>query len=294
MNILVTGANGQLGRELRIVAEQSDNRYVFADIVPASGLDTLILDVTDEAAVCAAVREYNIDVIVNCAAYTDVNKAEFDKERCGILNAGVPGILASAAKLVEGLLIHISTDYVFDGRSARPYREDDAVCPESVYGHTKSDGETAVKDSGCRYVIIRTSWLYSEFGKNFVRTILALTSEKQQIKVVADQTGTPTYALDLATLIFDIIENDKAEGNEGVYHYSNEGACTWYEFAKTIAVYSGHDGCEILPCSTEEFPSPARRPLFSVLDKSKVRYVFGVGIPQWTDSLRKCLNNIAE
>lgn len=293
MNILVTGANGQLGNEMRIVSRQSDDRYVFTDISDFPGNDTVHLDITDMEAVREAVSEYDIDIIVNCAAYTNVDKAEADIDACRLLNAKAPENLAVAIREKGGLLIHISTDYVFGGVVYdAPLNEDTPTSPTGVYGLTKLEGEEMIRRSGCRHIIIRTSWLYSEFGRNFVKTMLALTSSKPSLKVVNDQTGTPTYALDLASAIFDIIENRKAEDREGIYHYSNEGVCTWYEFARTIAEYAGNDECEISPCTSEEYPSPVRRPSYSVLDKTRIKKAFGMSVPHWTDSLKKCLNNI--
>lgn len=293
MNILVTGANGQLGNEMRIVSRQSADRYVFTDVADFPGNDTVHLDITDMEAVREAVSEYDIDIIVNCAAYTNVDKAEADIDACRLLNAKAPENLAVAIREKGGLLIHISTDYVFGGVVYdAPLNEDTPTSPTGVYGLTKLEGEEMIRRSGCRHIIIRTSWLYSEFGRNFVKTMLALTSSKPSLKVVNDQTGTPTYALDLASAIFDIIENRKTEDREGIYHYSNEGVCTWYEFAKTIAEYAGNDECEISPCTSEEYPSPVRRPSYSVLDKTRIKKAFGMSVPHWTDSLKKCLNNI--
>ena len=293
MNILVTGANGQLGNEMRIVSRNSADRYVFTDIFDFPGNDTVHLDITDVEAVKTIISQYDIDIIVNCAAYTNVDKAETDIDACHLLNAKSPENLAVAIREKGGLLIHISTDYVFGGVVYNaPLNEDTPTSPTGVYGLTKLEGEEMIRRSGCRYIIIRTSWLYSEFGKNFVKTMLALTSSKPSLKVVNDQTGTPTYALDLALAIFDIIENRKAASNEGLYHYSNEGECTWYEFARTIAAYSGNTECEINPCTSEEYPSPVRRPSYSVLDKTRIKKAFGMSVPHWTDSLKKCLNNI--
>ena len=293
MNILVTGANGQLGNEMRIVSRQSADRYVFTDVADFPGNDTVHLDITDMEAVRETVSEYDIDIIVNCAAYTNVDKAEADIDACRLLNAKAPENLAVAIREKGGLLIHISTDYVFGGVVYdAPLNEDTPTSPTGVYGLTKLEGEEMIRRSGCRHIIIRTSWLYSEFGRNFVKTMLALTSSKPSLKVVNDQTGTPTYALDLASAIFDIIENRKAEDREGIYHYSNEGVCTWYEFARTIAEYAENDECEISPCTSEEYPSPVRRPSYSVLDKTRIKKAFGMSVPHWTDSLKKCLNNI--
>ncbi len=293
MNVLVTGANGQLGREIRIVSMESADRYVFTDVTDLDGADTVRLDITDMSAVRRVVEEYGIDVIVNCAAYTDVDKAETQEELCRKLNADAPGNLALVMKETGGLLMHISTDYVFGGDPYNtPCTEDRTGTPTGVYGRTKLDGEKAVQQTGCRYMIIRTAWLYSEYGRNFVRTMLALTASKPQLNVVFDQVGTPTYALDLARVICGIIEEGKTDGKEGIYHYSNEGACSWYDFAKMIAEYSGHLDCDIRPCHSDEFPSPVRRPTYSVLDKTRIKNAFGITIPHWTDSLKKCLKNI--
>lgn len=295
MNILVTGANGQLGNEMRIVSKDSSNRYVFTDVVELPGVDTVILDITDLDAVRAAVKEYDIDAIVNCAAYTNVDKAETDVELCTLLNAKAPENLAVAMKEVDGLLVHISTDYVFGGEPYNtPCTEDRTGTPTGVYGLAKLQGEKAIQATGCHHVIIRTAWLYSEFGKNFVKTMLQLTATKPQLNVVFDQTGTPTYALDLAEAICDIIEGGKAEGNDGVYHYSNEGVCSWYDFTKMIAEYSGNTQCDIRPCHSDEFPSPVKRPAYSVLDKTKIKNTFGLTVPYWTDSLKKCLKKLSE
>ena len=231
MNVLVTGANGQLGSEMRLVSKSSADKYIFTDVVELAGVDTLILDITDLDAVRKVVKEYDIRAIVNCAAYTNVDKAEDDVELCALLNAKAPENLAIAMKEADGLLVHVSTDYVFGGEPYNtPCTEDRKGTPTGVYGQTKLDGENAIQSTGCHHVIIRTAWLYSEFGRNFVKTMMNLTATKPQLKVVFDQTGTPTYAWDLAEAIFDIIENRKWEGNDGVYHYSNEGVCSWYDF----------------------------------------------------------------
>ena len=293
MNVLVTGANGQLGSEMRLVASRSADKYVFSDVVDLPGVDTLILDITDIDAVRKVVRDHDIKAVVNCAAYTDVDKAEEDVELCALLNAVAPENLALAMKEVDGMLVHVSTDYVFGGEQYNtPCTEDRKGTPTGVYGQTKLDGELAIQASGCRHIIIRTAWLYSEFGKNFVKTMLGLTATKPQLNVVFDQTGTPTYALDLAETIFDILENRKWEGNDGIYHYSNEGVCSWYDFTKMIAEYAGNDTCRILPCHSDEFPSKVIRPSYSVLDKTKIKKTFGISVPYWTDSLKKCINNL--
>ncbi len=299
MNILVTGANGQLGNEMRLVSRQSEDKYVFTDVVTIEGQETTLLDMTDAEAVNRMVDAEGINVIVNCAAYTNVDKAETDEALCRRLNADAPRILAEAMKRVDGLLVHVSTDYVFGGDPYNtPCREDQKGTPTGVYGQTKLEGEQAIQQSGCQYVILRTAWLYSEFGKNFVKTMLNLTATKPQLKVVFDQCGTPTYALDLAQAIFSIVEDVKCKmsngvyPNSGIYHFSNEGVCSWYDFTKMIAEMAGHNGCDIQPCHSNEFPSPVKRPAYSVLDKTKIKETFGICIPYWTDSLRKCLQNL--
>ncbi|MCM1300271.1 MAG: dTDP-4-dehydrorhamnose reductase [Alistipes senegalensis] len=285
MNILVTGANGQLGNEMRLVARESSDRYIFTDVVE--------LDITDAAAVEKTVAENDIRLIVNCAAYTNVDKAEDDREQAERLNVRAVENLARAVKKQDGWLFHISTDYVF-GREPynTPCREEQQGTPTGVYGETKLRGEQVIRESGCHHVIIRTAWLYSEFGRNFLKTMLELTATRPQLQVVFDQTGTPTYALDLAETIFDIVEHRKYEGHEGIYHYSNEGVCSWYDFTKAIAKFAGHTECDIRPCHSDEFPSKVRRPAYSVLDKTKIKETFGIRIPYWTDSLEKCLENL--
>lgn len=293
MTVLVTGANGQLGSEMRLVAAESKDRYIFTDVVELPGVETVKLDITDPEAVRTIVKENDVKAIVNCAAYTNVDKAEEDQEFCALLNAKAPENLAVAMKEVDGLLVHVSTDYVFGGDPYNtPCREDQKGTPTGVYGLTKLQGEQAIEASGCHHVIIRTAWLYSEFGKNFVKTMLMLTSTKPQLSVVFDQTGTPTYALDLAEVIYDIVENRKYEGNDGVYHFSNEGVCSWFDFTKMIAEYAGNTACEIKPCHSDEFPSKVKRPAYSVLDKTKIKNTFGISIPYWTDSLKKCIKNL--
>ena len=293
MTVLVTGANGQLGSEMRLVAAVSKDRYIFTDVVDLPGVETEKLDITNIDAVRAMVKENDVKAIVNCAAYTNVDKAEDDQEFCALLNAKAPENLAVAMKEVDGLLVHVSTDYVFGGDPYNtPCREDQKGTPTGVYGLTKLQGEQAIEASGCHYVIIRTAWLYSEFGKNFVKTMLMLTSTKPQLNVVFDQTGTPTYALDLAEAIYDIVENRKYEGNDGVYHFSNEGVCSWFDFTKMIAEYAGNTACDIRPCHSNEFPSKVTRPAYSVLDKTKIKETFGISIPYWTDSLKKCIKNL--
>lgn len=295
MNILVTGANGQLGNEMRIVAKDSKDKYIFTDVVEVGGQETTILDITNLDAVRSIVKENDVKVIVNCAAWTNVDAAEDpDKyDLVELLNAKAPESLAIAMKEVNGLLVHISTDYVFGGDPYNtPCKEDQKGTPTGVYGLTKLHGEQNIQNSGVDYLIFRTAWLYSEFGKNFVKTMMNLTSSKPQLKVVFDQVGTPTYAFDLAKTIFDIIENRKYEGNTGIYHYSNEGVCSWYDFTKMIAEIAGNTSCDIQPCHSDEFPSPVKRPAFSVLDKTKVKEAFVLTIPYWTDSLRKCIANL--
>lgn len=295
MNILVTGANGQLGNEMRIVTKGSKDNYTFTDVVEVDGQKTTILDITDLEAIRNMVRENDVNVVVNCAAWTNVDGAEApDKyDTVELLNAKAPENLAIAMKEVNGLLVHISTDYVFGGDPYNtPCKEDKKGTPTGVYGLTKLHGEQNIQNTGVNYLIFRTAWLYSEFGKNFVKTMLNLTATKPQLKVVFDQVGTPTYAYDLAAAIFDIIENRKYEGNIGIYHYSNEGVCSWFDFTKMIAEYAGQTACDVQPCHSDEFPSPVKRPAFSVLDKTKVKETFGVTVPYWTDSLKKCMTNL--
>lgn len=337
MNILVTGSNGQLGSEMRIVSKDSEDRYIFSDVVDASGesiamlkklagedikTDTLHLDITNLDAIRDMVKQYDIKVIVNCAAWTNVDGAEDPEkyELVELLNAKAPENLAIAMKEANGLLVHISTDYVFGGDPYNtPCKENQKGTPTGVYGLTKLHGEKAIQHVDCNHVIIRTAWLYSEFGKNFVKTMLNLTATKPQLKVVFDQVGTPTYAYDLAQAIKTILEDYKQSLNleletlnyskSGVYHFSNEGVCSWYDFTKLIQQIaveleaSGrpetrnlkpetHDKCIVLPCHSDEFPSPVKRPAFSVLDKSKIKMTFGVLVPYWMKSLKGCICNI--
>lgn len=292
MNILVTGANGQLGNEMRNLASRSGNNFVFSDITEPEGFKTLILDITDNEKVIDTVKSLNIGCIVNCAAYTNVDKAEDQEDIAYKLNAVAAGNLAQAAALTGALLIHISTDYVFGGDACVPYRETDKTSPTGAYGRTKLAGEKAVRDSGCEYIILRTAWLYSPYGNNFVKTMLRLTAERDSLNVVFDQVGTPTCAADLAYAIFDIIENGKAKGCNGIYHFSNEGVCSWYDFAKTIAQMGGNRTCRILPCHSDEFPSKVKRPSYSVLDKTRYKTVFDMEVPYWKDSLKKCIDTI--
>lgn len=293
MNILVTGANGQLGNEMRIVSRGSQDHYIFTDVVEVDGQETTILDITQLEAIRRVVKEQEIDVIVNCAAYTNVDKAESEPELAELLNAKAPENLARAMKEVGGLLVHVSTDYVFGGDPYNmPCKEDQKGTPTGVYGLTKLHGEERIIATGVDYLIFRTAWLYSEFGKNFVKTMLNLTATKPQLKVVFDQVGTPTYAYDLAKAIFDIVGSRKFDGRMGIYHYSNEGVCSWFDFTKMIAEYAGNISCDIQPCHSNEFPSPVKRPAYSVLDKTKIKETFGIKVPYWTDSLRHCLENM--
>lgn len=299
MNILVTGANGQLGNCLHNAVSNcgqrtTDNgqhlpdRYIFTDV--ADDDRTQRLDIIDADAVLKMVKDNEVDVIVNCAAYTNVDAAEDNADLAELLNATAVRNLAEAVKANGGTLIHISTDYVFGKEPYNvPCREDQKGTPTGVYGMTKLHGEQQIAESGVKALIFRTAWLYSEYGKNFVKTMLNLTSTKPELKVVFDQTGTPTYAQDLADALFSIIENRKLAGNEGIYHYSNEGVCSWYDFTKTIAEYAGNTACDIYPCHSDEFPSKVTRPAYSVLDKTKFKETFGLKVPYWTDSLKKCI-----
>lgn len=280
MNILVTGAAGQLGKTIEKISGGSRNRYMFCG--------SRDLDITDEKAVDAFVTVNSVDVIVNCASYTAVDKAEDDEEKADLVNHKAVASLAGIAKRHDAVLIHISTDYVFDGSAGTPYGDDDRTNPLNVYGRTKADGEKAVQDSGCRYIILRTSWLYGTEGENFVKRIIHKSSECPVLKVICDQIGTPTYAYDLAYFIFKIIEEEMTD-RTGIYNFSNEGVCSWYDFAYEICAMSGNL-CEVFPCRTDEYPRKAARPHFSVLDKSKVKKTFGIEIPHWKDSLKICMD----
>ena len=282
MNILVTGANGRLGREMRNVAAGSADRYLFTD--------TSELDITNAKAVFAAVKGGHVDVIVNCAAYTNVDRAEDDEPTADLLNNRAVATLAQAAHEAAAVLIHVSTDYVFSGNVNTPCREDQPTDPLGAYGRTKLAGEQAVQAAGCRYLIFRTAWLYSPYGNNFVKTMRRLTAERDSLKVVFDQVGTPTYAGDLAALIRKVIDGRMFD-RTGIYHFSDEGVCSWYDFAVEICRMFGNE-CDILPCHSDEFPSKVRRPHFSVLDKTKVKAAFGIKIPHWRQSLRRCVNEI--
>lgn len=289
MNILVTGANGQLGNEMQLVSKKSKDNYFFTDV--CDGYQKL--DITDLDAIRKMVKNNDVKCIINCAAWTNVDKAETAGKIVETLNATAPENLAKAMKEVGGLLVHISTDYVFGGDPYNtPCREDQKGTPTGVYGLTKLHGEQKIQGVGCDYIIIRTAWLYSEFGHNFVKTMLNLTATKPQLKVVFDQTGTPTYAGDLADVINDIVENRKYVGKSGIYHFSNEGVCSWYDFTKKIAELAGNTYCDIEPCHSDEFPSPVKRPAYSVLDKTKIKETFGIKVPYWTDSLKECMNNL--
>lgn len=306
MNILVTGANGQLGNEMRIVGKGSKDNYIFTDVNQVEGVKTLYLDITDLDAIRKMVSENEIKAIVNCAAWTNVDGAENPEKYALVekLNATAPENLAKAMEEVDGWLVQISTDYVFGKEPYNtPCKEGQKGTPTGVYGATKLLGEQKVIATGCKHMIVRTAWLYSEFGKNFCKTMLALTSSKPQLKVVFDQCGTPTYALDLANAIVKMLENPVV----GIYHFSNEGVCSWYDFTKMIqqiAVEIGYydslpkhgdieDLCDVQPCHSDEFPSPVKRPAYSVLDKTNIKETFGVKVPYWTDSLKQCIKNIA-
>lgn len=291
MNILVTGANGQLGNEMRIISKESQDNYIFTDVNQVEGLETTYLDITDLEAIRKMVKVHGVQAIVNCAAWTNVDGAEDPAkyELVEKLNATAPENLAKAMKEVGGWLVQISTDYVFGKEPYNtPCKEDQKGTPTGVYGLTKLHGEEKIQATGCKYIIIRTAWLYSEFGKNFCKTMQNLTATKPALKVVFDQCGTPTYAWDLATAIVAALKNPV----EGVYHYSNEGVCSWFDFTKMIAEYSGQTGCDIQPCHSNEFPSPVTRPSYSVLDKTKIKETFGIKIPYWTESLKVCINNL--
>lgn len=286
MNILVTGANGQLGHEMQLMARESKNHYVFTDVVG----DCRHLDITDLEAVRHAVQDNQIRVIVNCAAYTNVDKAEDDYDTADLVNNKAVEVLGIAAKEADATLIHVSTDYVFKGDKYTPCQESWETDPLGVYGVTKLAGEQSIQRVGCRHIIIRTAWLYSPFGRNFVKTMRQLTTTKDSLKVVFDQVGTPTYAGDLASAIAHIIETEQLD-KQGIYHFSNEGVCSWYDFAQEICALSGNT-CNIQPCHSDEFPSKVQRPHFSVLDKTKIKATFGITVPYWRDSLVKCIQEL--
>lgn len=315
MNILVTGAYGQLGSWLRILSTGSADSFVFTDVAqageeqlgmlrklggPGVPVGCTRLDITDRDAVMQAVKDNRIDVIVNCAAFTNVDAAEDRPELAELLNAGAVANLAGAAKDAGALLVHVSTDYVFGGDPYNtPCTEDRKGTPTGVYGLTKLHGEQAVLASGCKHVILRTAWLYSEFGKNFLKTMYGLTAAKPEIKVVFDQTGTPTYAAGLARAVMAVVADYAACGSSsaaypksGIYNFSDEGVCSWFDFARAVGEFSGHAGCRVLPCHTDEFPSKVKRPAYSVLDKTRIKTVFGIAVPYWTEGVKKCLASI--
>ena len=296
MNILVTGANGQLGNEMRIVTKNSNDNYIFTDVNQVEGVETTYLDITDLDNIRKMVLENGVNVIVNCAAWTNVDACETDEKLAVLaekLNAEAPKNLAIAMQEVGGLLIHVSTDYVFGQEPYNtPCSPDQQGTPTGVYGQTKKQGEDNILASGCEYIILRTAWLYSEFGKNFCKTMLNLTATKSALKVVFDQCGTPTYAYDLAAAIYYIITNHKYECKSGIYHYSNEGVTSWYDFTQMIAKIAGYTECDIQPCYSSEYPSPVKRPSYSVLDKKTFKETFGIRVPYWVDSLEVCINNI--
>jgi dTDP-4-dehydrorhamnose reductase len=284
-NILVTGANGQLGREMRLLGATSlTNCYHYTGRAE--------LDITDERAVRKFVGDHHIDILVNCAAYTQVDRAESNREEAQRINSDAVGLLARVVAEADATLFHISTDYVFDGEATAPYAETDTPHPTTVYGATKRQGEVLIEQTGCKSLIIRASWLYSEYGNNFLKTMLRLTAERDKVQVVSDQTGTPTYARDLACLLFGLIEQEHYIGHEGLYHFSNEGACTWYDFACAIVREAHRTDCRVVPCCTVAYPSVAQRPAYSVLDKSKIKQTFGIDIPYWETSLQQCINRL--
>lgn len=301
MNILVTGANGQLGNAIRKIAERTNHKFIFTDIVQAEGVYTTKVDVNDFTTISRIVEDYDVVAIINCAAFTNVDAAETEQELAERLNADGPETLAKVMKKYRGLLIHISTDYVFGEETYNtPCKEDQKGTPTGVYGRTKLLGEQKIQEVGCDHVIIRTSWLYSEYGTNFCKTMMKLTAEKPKVQVVFDQVGTPTYAADLAEAIVKILSDYfrmsyKDRGSypkTGIYNFSNEGVCSWYDFACQIAENSGNYNCTILPCHSDEFPSPVKRPSYSVLDKTKIKETFGVRIPYWAYSLQLCVNHL--
>ena len=290
MNILVTGANGQLGTELRNLSAASKNRYIFTDVNELPGVETLHLDATDLDAVRIVADTEGVDAIINCAAYTNVDGAESDHGLCDLLNRQLPANLAAVAKERKALLVHISTDYVFGGNASVPYKEDSVPDPTGVYGATKLLGENAIQSSGCKYLILRTAWLYSPYGKNFVKTMLRLTAERDFLKVVFDQVGTPTYAEDLARVIVDLVDGGKVL-ESGIFNYTNEGVTSWYDFARAICQLGGNR-CDIQPCHSDEFPSKVHRPHYSVLDKTKIKNTYAIRIPYWLDSLERCVERL--
>ncbi|MDD3034975.1 MAG: dTDP-4-dehydrorhamnose reductase [Bacteroidales bacterium] len=286
---LITGANGQLGRSLREIAGKLPGTLHFTDIGE--------LDICDKSALNEYVKTNHIDIIINCAAYTAVDKAEDEPEIAAMINSRAPGILAETARENGALLVHISTDYVFDGKGPRPYKESDRTSPTSVYGKTKLAGEKAIEESGCRYIIIRTAWLYSEYGNNFAKTIIRLAKERDVVSVVFDQTGTPTYAGDLADAIAEVVSHkDDPEfhkkGENRIYHFSNEGVCSWYDFALEIVERAGIKTATVKPVTSDQFPSKASRPAYSVLDKGQIKNIYGLTIPHWKIPLKKCIDSL--
>ena len=290
MNVLVTGGCGQLGRSIDVLAEGCGHRFIYTGLKADDGSGVVALDITDVRAVRGIVKENEVGAIINCAGYTDVERAESEEDKAFAVNAEAVGILASVAKEIGATLIHISTDYIFDGHSSEPYGEDAEPAPLSAYGRSKLAGELAVLASGCPHIILRTSWLYSPYGKNFVKTILSKSASQPSLKVVSDQIGTPTYAGDLAEFILHLLEPENIV-RHGIYNYTNEGVCSWYDLACEVCDLSGNL-CEVLPCRTGDYPVKAARPHYSVLDKTKVKETFGIGIPHWKDSLRYCLGQI--
>ncbi len=297
MTILVTGANGQLGNEIRIVSKKSFDKYIFTDVTQSEDPKayTTKLDINDIDTIRAIVRGNDVKCIINCAAYTNVDAAETNQELAERLNAEGPKILAQVMKETGGLLVHISTDYVFGQEQYNvPCKEDQKGTPTGVYGLTKLHGEQNIIASGCDHIIIRTSWLYSEFGRNFCKTMMNLTATKPELKVVFDQVGTPTYAYDLARAIVEIVSQRKYVGKSGIYHYSNEGVCSWVDFTNAIADICGNIDCDIIPCHSDEFPSPVTRPSYSVLDKTKIKETFGIYPPYWVHSLKRCIEKLQD
>ena len=282
MNILVTGANGQLGNEMQVLARENlQHTYFFTDVQE--------LDICDEQAVYAYVSEHKIDIIVNCAAYTAVDKAEDNVELCDKLNNIAPGYLARAAQANGAAMIQVSTDYVFDGTAHIPYTEEEPTCPASVYGSTKLAGEQNVMDHFEKAMVIRTAWLYSIYGNNFVKTMIRLGQERDSLGVIFDQIGTPTYANDLAQAIFAAINKGVVRG---IYHFSDEGVCSWYDFTIAIHRLAGIASCKVKPLHTADYPAKAPRPHYSVLDKTKIKDTFGIEIPHWEESLKRCINQL--
>ena len=290
MNVLVTGSNGQLGTELRRLALDSPHHFIFTDINSLPGVETVYLDISDRASIDIIAESEKVDIIVNCAAYTDVERAESEIDMAMLLNHQAVENLAGAAASRDAALIHISTDYIFSGEGNLPIREDAVPAPKGVYGSTKLAGEKAIQKSACRSVIVRTSWLYSPYGRNFVKTMRRLMRSGRELKVVYDQLGCPTYAADLADALMHIIHGPRIEGNT-IYHYSDEGAVSWYDFAQAIRELSGYD-CRVVPCLTGEYPTKARRPHYSVLDKSAIKRAYRLEIPYWRDSLARCIDRM--